>query len=69
LDRVESDSNFLSFAFAPSTNRVDTAFVTTPSTANANGRQAKDFGTIKCVIDGIVLVTTDQHLMLQGVFA
>jgi hypothetical protein len=36
-----------------------------PSTSYANSRQAKDFGTIKGVIDGIVLVTTDQHLVLQ----
>ena len=38
---------------------------TAPSTANANGRQAKDFSTIKGVVDGIVLITTDQHLVLQ----
>ena len=38
--------DFLSFAFTPNTNGVDAAFVTTPTTANTNGRQAKVFSTI-----------------------
>jgi hypothetical protein len=64
-NRVESNRDFFPFAFTPNTNGVDTAFVTAPSAANSNGRQAKDFGTIQGVIDCIVWVTADQHLMLQ----
>ena len=67
-NRVESNRDFFLFAFTPNTNGVDTAFVTAPSTANSNGRQAKDFCTIQGVIDRIVLVTANQHLVLQRVF-